>query len=100
MVYNKALVVRDIKRRNLVKQQYTNRLIYKKIFYDTRQPVPLRYYAFNSLSSLAKDSSPVRVKNRCVLTGRARAVSRDYKISRIQFRELVSFLQLPGFFKY
>jgi len=97
--YKKAIVAKDIKRRNLVKQLYTSRQIYKKIFYDTRQSVEVRAVAFKSLASLPKDSSHVRVKNRCVLTGRPRSVCRKFKISRIKYRELASFLQLPGVVK-
>jgi len=39
-----------------------------------------------------------RIRNRCVITGRSRSVSRFFKISRIQFRELSSVGKIPGIF--
>jgi small subunit ribosomal protein S14 len=48
------------------------------------------------LDKLPKDASPVRLKNRCKLTGRGRGYSRMFGISRIKFRELASNGKIPG----
>ncbi|WP_117168109.1 30S ribosomal protein S14 [Paraliobacillus sediminis] len=49
-----------------------------------------------ALSKLPRDSSPIRLKNRCEITGRPRAYMRKFKMSRIAFREYAHKGQLPG----
>lgn len=51
---------------------------------------------FESLQKLPKNSSPVRLRNRCKLTGRPRGYMRKFGVSRISFRKLVSFGFIPG----
>jgi small subunit ribosomal protein S14 len=48
------------------------------------------------LQKLPRNSSPVRIKNRCVLSGRSRAYLRDFGMSRIVFRELAREGKIPG----
>jgi small subunit ribosomal protein S14 len=48
------------------------------------------------LSLLPRDASPVRVVNRCEISGRRRAYLRRFKISRLTFRELASAGMIPG----
>lgn len=49
-----------------------------------------------ALALLPRDSSPVRLKNRCNLTGRPKAYIRKFGISRIKFRELALAGRIPG----
>jgi len=48
------------------------------------------------LQKLPKNSSPVRLKNRCAITGRSRGYMRTFGLSRIRFRELVLEGKIPG----
>ncbi len=48
------------------------------------------------LSRLPKNSSPVRLHNRCNLTGRPKGYMRQFGISRITFREMASAGLIPG----
>lgn len=48
------------------------------------------------LQKLPKNSSPVRIKSRCAITGRSRGYMRDFGLSRIQFRELAREGKIPG----
>jgi small subunit ribosomal protein S14 len=48
------------------------------------------------LDKLPKDASPVRLHNRCKLTGRPRGYMRRFGISRVTFRELASAGKIPG----
>ena len=52
--------------------------------------------AQKKLAKLPRNSSPVRIKNRCSLSGRPRAYIRKYGVSRIQFRELALAGKIPG----
>jgi small subunit ribosomal protein S14 len=49
-----------------------------------------------ALNKMPRDSSPVRLRNRCLLTGRSRGFMRKFKLSRLSFRELASFGMIPG----
>ena len=51
---------------------------------------------FDALQMLPRDSSPVRLKNRCAVTGRPRGYLRAFGISRIKFRELAREGKIPG----
>jgi small subunit ribosomal protein S14 len=51
------------------------------------------------LDKLPKNTSAVRLKNRCALTGRARGFVRHFGISRIKFRDLASEGKIPGITK-
>lgn len=48
------------------------------------------------LDKLPKNSSPVRLHNRCKLTGRPRGYMRKFGISRVTFRELATSGRIPG----
>lgn len=48
------------------------------------------------LQKLPRDSSPVRLNNRCPLTGRTRGFLRDFGVSRIVFREMALEGKIPG----
>lgn len=51
---------------------------------------------YQALADLPKDSSPVRLNNRCGVTGRPRGFMRKFGMSRIVFRELAHKGQIPG----
>ena len=51
------------------------------------------------LASLPRNSSRVRVQNRCEITGRPRAVYRKFRLGRIMLRDLASKGQIPGMVK-
>jgi len=51
---------------------------------------------YEGLQALPKNSSPVRLHNRCKLTGRPKGYMRQFGISRIQFREMASNGLIPG----
>ena len=54
---------------------------------------------FEGLQKLPKDASPIRMHNRCKLTGRTRGVYRKFGLSRIKIRELSMSGDLPGVVK-
>jgi small subunit ribosomal protein S14 len=54
---------------------------------------------FEGLDKLPKNASPVRLHNRCNLTGRPRGYMRKFGISRVTFREMASAGKIPGLTK-
>ena len=51
---------------------------------------------YEALQALPKNASPVRLHNRCKLTGRPKGYIRQFGVSRIQFREMASNGLIPG----
>jgi small subunit ribosomal protein S14 len=51
---------------------------------------------WDGLQKLPKNASPVRLKNRCQITGRPRGYLRAFGLSRIQFREMAREGKIPG----
>ena len=51
---------------------------------------------YQGLDKLPRNASPVRLHNRCKLTGRPKGYMRKFGISRVTFREMASFGKIPG----
>ena len=51
---------------------------------------------YDALQTLPRNSSPIRLHNRCKITGRPKGYMRQFGISRIQFREMASKGLIPG----
>ena len=58
-----------------------------------------QFQARLKLSKIPRNASKVRIRNRCVLTGRGRGIYRKFQLSRITFRELAAKGQIPGITK-
>ncbi|MCC7271333.1 MAG: 30S ribosomal protein S14 [Alphaproteobacteria bacterium] len=86
-------------REKLAKQYAGKRARLKAIADDREAPPEERFDARLRLAELPRNSSPTRIRNRCALTGRPRAVYRKFKLSRIALRELASSGQIPGVVK-
>jgi small subunit ribosomal protein S14 len=95
----KSMVNREVKRAKLVKQHATKRAALKAVVYDQTKSIEDRFKATQKLAQLPRNSSAVRLHNRCQLTGRPHAYYRKLKLSRIMLRELASFGQIPGMVK-
>ena len=71
----------------------------KDIIMNRDLPLEERFTAQMKLNEMPRDSSSIRVRNRCLITGRPRGNYRKFKMSRIAFRELASTGQVPGVLK-
>ncbi len=96
----KCSAIETNKRRQRLSKQYgSRRLVLKNIIYDKETSSEDRFEAQMKLAELPRNSSLVRVRNRCELTGRPRGTYRKFKLSRIALRELASIGQIPGMTK-
>ena len=86
----------DILRRNLFNKLELKKLYYKYILYQEEESSVLKSNLQKKLNKLSKNASKVRIKNRCILTGRSNAIYRDFRLSRFMFRELALNGRLPG----
>lgn len=64
--------------------------------YAAKRAALKRVGDFEGLQKLPRNSSPVRLKNRCMVTGRSRGYMRAFGLSRIKFRELAREGKIPG----
>ena len=83
----------------MVKKYKQRRLSLKKKIKNKNLDFEERLKLQSKLHDLPKDSSRVRIRNRCQITGRSRGVYRKFGISRIKVRELSLAGSLPGIIK-
>ena len=83
-----SMKAREVRRAKLVAKYAEKRAALKEII---RKGSPAEAYeAAQKLQDLPKNSNPIRLHNRCKLTGRPKGYIRQFGISRIQFREMAS----------
>ena len=92
----KSMIAREVKREKLVKQYASQRAALKAIINDKEKPVEERFKATLQLAKLPRNSSAVRLHNRCQLTGRPRGYMRQFGLSRVTFREMALEGKIPG----
>lgn len=95
----KCSIAKQKRREKLVKQKWDKRQQLKKIILDLSTSDEDRLSAQIALNKLPKNSSPVRLRNRCQLTGRSRGFLRKFKLSRLCFREMANQGLIPGVVK-
>lgn len=94
-----SIIERNKKRLLLIEKFAEQRASLKKILKNPKTSDADFFAAARKLAELPRNSSPVRLKNRCSITGRGRAFYRKFGVSRIQLRELVSYGKIPGVVK-
>ena len=95
----RSAIERNKKRRKLVMKHAAKRALMKEVARNRELSPEERFAANLKLAKLPRNSSRVRVRNRCELTGRPRGYYRKLRISRIGLRELASAGQIPGMVK-
>ena len=80
----KSLIAREEKRQGLVNK-------YAKLRKELKEKGD-----YDALQKLPKNSSPVRLHNRCMFTGRARSYYRKFGVSRLVLREMALKGEIPG----
>ena len=85
----RAMVARDAAKRSALKAIVSNREL------DSEE----RFDAVLKLAKLPRNGARIRIRNRCVVSGRPRAYYRKFGLSRIALRDLASAGQVPGVLK-
>lgn len=94
-----SVIRRNIKRQKMVEKNRALRDQHKKEWLDLKNSPERRRAAFACLQKMPRDTSRVRVRIRCALTGRPRGVFRRFGISRTKLREMVMNGEVPGVVK-
>lgn len=92
----KSSVEKQKRRERLVKLNWDKRQDLKKKSLDMNSAEEDRQEARIALNKMPRDTSPIRLRNRCALTGRPRGYLRKFKLSRLTFREMASNGLIPG----
>jgi small subunit ribosomal protein S14 len=92
----KSAVENNEHRRELAARFAAKRAQLKKTIMSKDAEPEERFEATLQLAKLPRNSAKVRIRNRCILTGRPRAYYRKFGLSRIALRELASQGQIPG----
>jgi small subunit ribosomal protein S14 len=94
-----AVVNRDRKRRVTVKKYSAKRKELLEIINNQRFSPEDRYAARLKMQQLPRDASPVRLRNRCALTGRPRGVYKKFGLGRSKLRDIALRGEIPGVIK-
>ena len=79
-----SMKAREVKRAKLVEKYAAKRAQYKA------------EGNYEALQSIPRNANPIRLHNRCKITGRPKGYMRQFGLSRIQFREMASAGLIPG----
>lgn len=96
----KKIIKKDKRQRLLFQYSELRKLSIKSTLHNKFLPFLIRTQVQQKNFRFDLNSSITRIKNRCILTGRSRSISRIFKLSRLQFRLLASNAMLPGVNKY
>ncbi len=95
----KSSIEKNNRRKKMAKSAAPKRTRLKAIIMNRELSMEERFNAQLKLSEMPRNSSEVRYRNRCELTGRPRGFYRKFKMSRIGLRELGNFGLIPGVVK-
>ena len=94
-----SAIQRNLKRIKMAKKFENRRKKLKLIIRNKKLPLNERFAAQLKLAKLPKNSSKIRIRNRCEITGRPHGVYRKLRISRIALRQMASSGKIPGMTK-
>lgn len=91
-----SIIERNLKREKLFEVEGKKRCSIRKLRNNKNISLEERFETQMLLSKLSRNSNKVRIKNRCILSGRGRGIYRKFQLSRICIRRLASECKLPG----
>ncbi len=94
-----SAIEKNKRRARIIKKYAARRAKLKAMAEDNSLPGEERFAARLKLAKLPRNSSPVRLRLRCDLTGRPRGVYRKFRLSRIALRDLALSGKIPGMVK-
>jgi small subunit ribosomal protein S14 len=92
----KSMIARDAKRLKMVKRYAAKRAELKRIIAAPSSSDEERQQAADKLRKLPRDASPVRLRNRCAISGRPHGYYRKFGLARNKLREQTMEGNIPG----
>lgn len=91
-----SLINKEARRRKRVAQYAERRAALVKVLKDPGASLDEKEAAYKAIQKMPRDASPVRLHNRCSITGRPRGYFRRFGVSRLVLRRLAHLGELPG----
>ena len=95
----KSMIMRERKRAATVKRYAARRAEYKRVIRDPNSTDDERELAQLKLQALPRNASPVRLRNRCAVSGRPKGFYRKFGLGRNMLREAAMRGEIPGLYK-
>ena len=92
----KSKIIKNIKRQKIVELYSKKRAKLLSIVKNLNSSIDEKRSAYFKIEQMPRDANPIRIRNRCNLTGRSRGYYRRFGLSRISLRELASQGKVPG----
>ena len=92
----KSQIMKNLKRQRFVDRYAKKRSELLSIIKDSKTSIDVKRQAYLEIEKIPRDANPIRIRNRCNLTGRPRGFYRKFGLSRISLRELASQGKIPG----
>ncbi len=95
----KSAIAKQKRRKKMVDDKWAKRTRLKKVLISPTASEEEKELAMATLNKMPKNSSYIRLRNRCKMTGRCRGYMGKFKLSRLCFRELALSGMIPGMTK-
>tara|TARA_B100001996_G_scaffold186691_1_gene142818 strand:+ start:209 stop:514 length:306 start_codon:yes stop_codon:yes gene_type:complete len=95
----KSAIQKNMNRKNLIERLHKKRLSIKKLLKNKEMSIEERIKTQIKIDSMPRNSSKIRFRNRCFLSGRPRGIYSKFNLSRIAIRDLAGKGQIPGLTK-
>jgi small subunit ribosomal protein S14 len=95
----KSMIVRNARRARTVKKYAKKRAEYRETIRNPRSTDEEKAEAQQKLQALPRDSNPIRLRNRCAITGRTHGYYRKFGLARNKLRETTMRGEIPGLSK-
>ncbi len=93
------MIAKNLNRRRIVARYAEKRKELKAIIKNPKSSLDEKKLALMALEKMPRDANPIRIRNRCNLTGRPRGYYRKFGLSRISLREMANNGKIPGITK-
>ena len=95
----KSKIAKNLEWHKVVDRYAEKRKKLKLIIKDPKTSIEEKRLAYMQIEKMPRDANPIRIRNRCNLTGRPRGYYRKFGLSRISLREMASNGKIPGITK-
>ena len=95
----KSKIAQNLHRQKTVEKYAEKRKELKAIIKNPKTSLDEKKFALMEIEKMPRDANPIRIRNRCNLTGRPRGYYRKFGLSRISLREMANNGQIPGISK-
>ena len=95
----KSMIQREVRRLKTVRRFAAKRAALREIIRNPRASLEERQSAMDKLHALPRNASPVRLRNRCQITGRPKGYYRKFGLGRNKLREATMRGEIPGLSK-